>query len=316
MEDFGLTATLVGSVVVASLLKWVSYAVFDLFFGSYRERSKGAKAWLLNYSEALLVLIVAGSVWQYVDSRRVSWITHSFQAIETRFGDSVAKSDLGELLSDVVSDYAPDNSVTNRSSVNTQRNKPARRPEADYSITGRVLRVINGDTMVVSSKRKPITVRLHGIDAPEPDQPFGAEATDTLTELVWEESVRIEVMTKNHLGQIVGIVHVSGTNVNEEMVCRGHAWWYRSNTKSPELRRCEGDARIAKLGVWAGDPIAPWEWRKGPRTVAVFPSGPCGPKRTCEEMADCAEAIHYLKVCGLDGLDPDRDGVPCEALCR
>jgi endonuclease YncB( thermonuclease family) len=315
MENPGLIATLIGSVIVATALKWLGVAVFDVFFGSYRDKS-GLKAWLLNYSEVLLVLIVAGSIWQYVDSNRVTWITHSFQAIGTRFGESVAESDLGDLLSDVVSDYAPDNSVSKPSSVDTSRTERAQRPEPDYSIAGRVLRVINGDTIVVSSKRQPITVRLHGIDAPEPDQPFGGEATDTLTELVWEESVRIEVKTKNRLGQIVGTVHVGATNVNEEMVCRGYAWWYRSNTKSPELRRCEGDARIAKLGIWAGDPVAPWEWRKGPRTVAVFPSGPCGSKRTCVEMVDCAEAVHYLKVCGLDRLDPDRDGVPCEALCR
>ena len=42
----------------------------------------------------------------------------------------------------------------------------------------------------------------------------------------------------------------------------------------------------------------------------------CGSKRTCKEMADCAEAMHYLNNCGLSRLDGDGDGVPCEALCR
>ena len=42
----------------------------------------------------------------------------------------------------------------------------------------------------------------------------------------------------------------------------------------------------------------------------------CGSKRTCGQMADCAEARHYLAACGLRSLDRDGDGVPCEALCR
>ncbi|WP_244500481.1 excalibur calcium-binding domain-containing protein [Methyloceanibacter methanicus] len=41
----------------------------------------------------------------------------------------------------------------------------------------------------------------------------------------------------------------------------------------------------------------------------------CGPKRTCGEMASCAEAVHYLRDCGRGRLDGDGDGIPCETLC-
>jgi len=41
----------------------------------------------------------------------------------------------------------------------------------------------------------------------------------------------------------------------------------------------------------------------------------CGAKRYCGEMADCAEAAHYLRDCGLTRLDADSDGIPCETLC-
>ncbi|KAA2211362.1 hypothetical protein F0Q34_20475 [Pseudoroseomonas oryzae] len=33
-------------------------------------------------------------------------------------------------------------------------------------------------------------------------------------------------------------------------------------------------------------------------------------------MASCAEARFHLAQCGLTRLDDDRDGVPCERLCR
>lgn len=42
----------------------------------------------------------------------------------------------------------------------------------------------------------------------------------------------------------------------------------------------------------------------------------CGSKTRCGEMTSCAEARMYLTQCGLTRLDGDRDGVPCESLCR
>lgn len=42
----------------------------------------------------------------------------------------------------------------------------------------------------------------------------------------------------------------------------------------------------------------------------------CGSKRTCGQMSSCSEAYFYLNQCGLSRLDRDKDGVPCEKLCR
>ena len=41
----------------------------------------------------------------------------------------------------------------------------------------------------------------------------------------------------------------------------------------------------------------------------------CGTKRTCAEMASCAEARFFLSECELSRLDGNDNGVPCEALC-
>ena len=41
----------------------------------------------------------------------------------------------------------------------------------------------------------------------------------------------------------------------------------------------------------------------------------CGSKYLCADMADCAEAAFYLVECGLERLDGDSDGIPCETLC-
>jgi hypothetical protein len=42
----------------------------------------------------------------------------------------------------------------------------------------------------------------------------------------------------------------------------------------------------------------------------------CSGKRTCKQMASCDEAKFYLSKCGVKSLDGDRDGVPCNRLCK
>ena len=38
-------------------------------------------------------------------------------------------------------------------------------------------------------------------------------------------------------------------------------------------------------------------------------------KIVCKNMSNCAEAMKYLKK-GYKKLDRDRDGIPCEKLCK
>ncbi len=42
----------------------------------------------------------------------------------------------------------------------------------------------------------------------------------------------------------------------------------------------------------------------------------CGTKKTCGEMSSCSEAKNYLNICGVSRLDGDKDGVPCESICK
>ena len=42
----------------------------------------------------------------------------------------------------------------------------------------------------------------------------------------------------------------------------------------------------------------------------------CAGKRTCKQMISCEEATYYLKTCGVASLDGDKDGKPCNSLCR
>lgn len=123
-----------------------------------------------------------------------------------------------------------------------------------------ISRIIDGDTIELIDGTR---VRLHGIDTPERNQPYGKDATRELNTLL-ENEVYVEVIDVDRYGRTVAALWTSnGTNVNLQMVCRGAAWWYERYARDDaELRECQTAARDGNLGLWDGDPIEPWVWRK------------------------------------------------------
>jgi hypothetical protein len=137
-------------------------------------------------------------------------------------------------------------------------------------------------------------------------------------------------------GRTVGEVYADNVCVGCELVREGHAWVFRRFTQDPVLLDLEAEARAARRGLWAlpeAERTPPWEWRDAhprepgpggraaaqPRPTVSAPEGAsftCGTRRSCREMQSCAEARFHLERCGLEGIDGDGDGVPCEALCQ
>ena len=60
---------------------------------------------------------------------------------------------------------------------------------ADFS--GRVVRVIDGDTVQVLADGKMMKVRLNGIDAPESGQPFGQRSKQNLLKLAVQKQTEV-----------------------------------------------------------------------------------------------------------------------------
>ena len=199
-----------------------------------------------------------------------------------------------------------------------------------------VLKVKDGDSLVVRSGGHQVEVRLAYIDAPEFKQTHGKRAGAVLRSLVGGRKVRLELIGGDVHRRIVARVFSGNRDVNAEMVRRGFAWVRREFPHPRGLARLEDQARAARRGLWAkAQPIPPWIWRKnkrdkssrkskreatgGSKRAATSPAVPavrCGAKRYCRQMSSCKEARAYLRRCGLRTLDRDRDGVPCEMLCR
>lgn len=153
--------------------------------------------------------------------------------------------------------------------------------------------------------------------------------------MVAGKDVRVESSKKDRYGRVLGKVWVQPgdcptcgktLNANHAQILSGMAWWYRYYAKEqpPEDRgryeSAEDEARKRGWVLWTGpEPVPPWDWRRGQRTT-VEPSPladtECGSKRYCREMTSCEEAKFYLLQCGRSSLDGDKDGVPCESVCR
>lgn len=135
-----------------------------------------------------------------------------------------------------------------------------------HDFTGRVIGVMDGDTIEVLSNKKPYRVRLYGIDCPEKAQAFGQRAKQAISSLVFSKTVTVETHGHDKYKRTIGDIFLSnGTHVNRELVAEGWCWWYQKY--APEdvtLAALEIAAKLAHKGLWVDPaPIPPWEYRTG-----------------------------------------------------
>lgn len=136
--------------------------------------------------------------------------------------------------------------------------------QSEGLLAGRVVRVIDGDTLDVMLDSGMIRVRLHGIDAPELNQPGGRESRQWLRQRLRENRLLLEPVSQDRYERMVARVHVQTAVINEEMVSAGQAWAYRNYLRRADRPLCgfEAQARAAGRGLWSAPmPHAPWEHR-------------------------------------------------------
>ena len=131
-------------------------------------------------------------------------------------------------------------------------------------------RVLDGDTIDVSGER----IRLHGIDAPEKRQTCtvagvgydcGKSAARALSVLINGRDVTCKGNKRDRYGRLIAVCYVGDKNVNAEMVREGWALAYRRYSR--DYMRQESEARAAGSGMWRGEFIEPWIWRRRGRST-------------------------------------------------
>ena len=138
----------------------------------------------------------------------------------------------------------------------------------------RVIRVVDGDTIVVNYKGKPEKVRLLCVNTPEsvhPDKkqniPMGEIASDFTKGRLKGKYVDLEFEGpfRGRYGRLLAYVFVDGANFNLELVRQGLGPYYikygLSERYDAEFREAERYARKHELNIW-GDPKLTQEYLK------------------------------------------------------
>ncbi|MCS4155767.1 endonuclease YncB(thermonuclease family) [Salinibacter ruber] len=184
------------------------------------------------------------------------------------------------------------------------------------TFTARVVEVTDGDTYDVRrSIGGEVTIRLHGIDAPESDQPYGTAATRAARRYVGGKDVRVAVEEIGRYGRAVASIEVQGGDLGAMLIGDGLAWWYREYAPNEtEYARLQKQARNANRGLWAqANPTPPWAWRdrtSGPGETSVK-------DRDCSDFDTQPEAQRFFErhqPGDPHNLDGDGDGEACESL--
>jgi len=126
-----------------------------------------------------------------------------------------------------------------------------------------VLRLVDGDTIVIIYQGKPEKVRLFCVNTPEsvhPDKkqnvPMGKVASDYAKKRLSDKSVDLEFEgnLRGKYGRLLAYVFVDGQNFNIELVKHGLSPYYTkyglSEKYDQEFREAEKYARDHKLNIW------------------------------------------------------------------
>ena len=130
----------------------------------------------------------------------------------------------------------------------------------------RIIRLVNGDTIVVNYKGKPEKVRMLCVNTPEsvhPNRkenvPMGKVASDYTRDRLKGKYVDLEFEgpIRGRYGRLLAYIFVDGINFNLELVRKGLSPYYTkyglSQKYDKEFREAEGYARKHELNIW-GDP--------------------------------------------------------------
>ncbi|PQJ36829.1 hypothetical protein BSZ35_00295 [Salinibacter sp. 10B] len=182
--------------------------------------------------------------------------------------------------------------------------------------TAKVIDVTDGDTYNARrSSGQEVTIRLHGVDTPETNQPHGRAATRAARRYIGGERVRFTVEEIGSYGRAVARISVGGGDLGSMLIQEGHGWYYEQYAPgATEYARLERQARNADRGLWSrANPIPPWEWR----------DRSAGGQQTTSEDKDCsdfetqpeAQAFFEAHQPGdPHRLDGNGDGEACESL--
>ena len=121
-------------------------------------------------------------------------------------------------------------------------------------ITGEIVDVVDGTTIIVQVESERIRVRLYGIVCPDEGQPFVALAKNAINDLISGDQVALIPEYEDRYGRIIAHVYVRGINISEALIKNGYALVcpeYCKKSFCSAWYDLERAARKQKLGIWS-----------------------------------------------------------------
>lgn len=132
------------------------------------------------------------------------------------------------------------------------------------TVSGRVISIIDGDTYdLLIEGNRTLRIRMEGIDAPERGMPFYRVSRNFLSQLCYNEVVKVAITDIDDHDRYVAYSYLSdGRELGQEMIRAGLAWHFKRYNSDDILSELELEARTLKKGLWVDkDPMAPWTVR-------------------------------------------------------
>lgn len=199
-----------------------------------------------------------------------------------------------------------------------------------------VVKIVDGDTIVVDIAGVNTTVRLIGLDTPETVDPrktvqcFGAEASAEMKKILSNHYVRLELDPsqgeKDKYGRLLAYVFApasvrpEGILLNRYMIAEGNGHEYTYNIPyryQADFKAAEDEARTQKKGLWADGACASTS-AASPSPLPSVGSHECGRNAyNCSDFKTQSDAQAAFDACGsgdVHKLDSDGDKRVCESL--
>ncbi len=208
-------------------------------------------------------------------------------------------------------------------------------PKDNDRVEARVVRITDGDTIVVEIDEIEYKLRFIGIDSPEGY--LGNESAEYNRKLIEGKTVTLikDVSETDSFDRLLRYVIVGDIFVNYEMVNKGYAKsgsWPPDTSCDDTFRQAQTNAQTSKLGMWYPTatyvpvPVNPTTSDRsgivdiGTSEPTAPPSGgvcDCSIDYDCGDFSSHAEAQACYVSCGSNnwsGLDSNKDGQACESL--
>lgn len=134
----------------------------------------------------------------------------------------------------------------------------------------KVVKVKDGDTIVVETQKGHKELRIWGIDAPEWGQPKSLEAKNKLKELVLNKHVRVKHPKTDDFNRDLAFITISSEgspkeiDVGSVLISQGLAWCFSPDPEhKQDYETLEAKARNLGLGIWSmPNPKKPEDFRR------------------------------------------------------